>query len=285
MGYEFLAVEPLAGALGAKIHGADLTDLRNEKMWVELLKAFHEFKAIAIQGQTLSPENLMQVGGMFGQPCAYPFAEGIEGFDFITDVIKGEADHKNFGGDWHIDSMYLDAPPLATLLYAIETPPYGGDTLFADTARAYDALSVGMQDLLKGLVGISSGTLKYRKGGARQAYLSNFSSMDVQNAKMGDAFEARHPIVRTHPVTGRKSLYVSPIHTIRFDGLTEDESRPIIDYICSHLITPEFSCRIGWAEGQLTIWDNRTTLHCAINDYNGQRRHMRRLTVGPEMPV
>jgi taurine dioxygenase len=109
--------------------------------------------------------------------------------------------------------------------------------------------------------------------------------MKVRNAAEGEAFEARHPIVRTHPATGRKSLYVSPIHTTCFDGLTEAESRPIIDFLVAHCLAPEFGCRVGWQPGQLTIWDNRTTLHCAINDYHGQRRHMQRLTVGPELPA
>lgn len=285
MSYEQLTLSPLAGALGVEIRGADLQDENNAAMWSELRRAFHEFKVIAIPGQDLSPADLVRVGGKFGEPCAYPFAKGMEGFEFVTDVIKAETERKNFGGDWHIDSMYLEKPPLATLLYSLETPPFGGDTLFADMAAAYDALSQGMKNLLNGLTGICSGTLKYRKGGARQSYLSNFASMDVHSNQTGDALEARHPVVRTHPVTGRRSLYVSPLHTLRFDGFTEEESRPIIEFLCAHSLAPEFSCRVRWGSGQLTIWDNRTTLHCAVNDYHGHRRHMRRLTVGPERPV
>lgn len=285
MNYETLDVRPLAGSLGAEIHGADLKDEGNATMWREVLRAFHEFQVVTFHGQDLSPGDLMRVGGHFGEPCAYPFAKGLEGYEFITDVVKAPDERKNFGSDWHVDSMYLSKPPRVTLLHSLETPACGGDTLFANTAAAYDALSAGMKRLLSDLEGVASGTLKRRKGGAREAYLGQFANMAVQNAALGAEFEARHPVVRTHPVTRRKALYVSPIHTVRFEGLTEEESKPIIDFLCNHCLQPEFSCRVRWAPNQLTVWDNRNTLHCAVNDYHGHRRHMRRLTVGAEQPA
>jgi taurine dioxygenase len=283
--YELLDVRPLAGALGAEIGPVNLKDRTDPALWREVLRAFHEFHVITIHGQELSPSDLMRIGARFGEPCAYPFAKGLDGYEFITDVIKAPDERRTFGEDWHIDSMYLQKPPLATLLLSLQTPPYGGDTLFANTAAAYDALSPAMQRMADGLVGVASGTLKARKGGAREAYLNQFGNMSVHNARMAEELEARHPLVRTHPVTGRKSLYVSPIHTLRFDGFTEEESRPLIDFLCGHCLRPEFTARVRWQPNQLTVWDNRTTLHCAINDYHGHRRHMRRLTVGAEQPV
>lgn len=285
MTYETLDVRPLAGSLGAEIHGADLRDEGNATMWREVLRAFHEHQVVTFHHQALSPDDLMRVGRHFGEPCAYPFAKGLPGYEFIIDVIKEPDERKNFGSDWHIDSMYLPKPPRATLLQSLETPVYGGDTLFANTAAAYDVLSPGMKRLLNDLVGVASGTLKHRKGGARRAYLRQFASMSVHNADLGDELEARHPVVRTHPVTRRKALYVSPIHTAHFDGLSEEESKPIIDFLCNHCLQPEFTCRVRWAPNQLTVWDNRNTLHCAVNDYHGHRRHMRRLTVGAEQPA
>lgn len=285
MTYHTMDVRPIAGSLGAEIYGANLRDRDDSPMWQELRQAFLEYRVIAVRGQDLSAEDLMRVGGKFGEPCYYPFAKGLEGYPYITDVIKLPEDTDVFGGDWHTDTMYLEKPPRATLLYALQTPKVGGDTLYVNTTAAYDALSQGMKKLIGGLVGVASGGLKHKKGGARAVHLSKVSGIKQQNVDKADAFEAKHPIVRTHPETGLKSLYVTSLHTLRFDGFTEEESRPLIDWLNDHCIQPQFSCRVRWEPGQLTIWDNRTTLHNAINDYPGERRHMRRLTVGPEVPV
>ena len=285
MRYRTMDVRPIAGALGAEIYGANLKDRDDSVMWQELRQVFLEYHVIAIRGQDMSPEDMMRVGGKFGEPCYYPFAKGMEGFPFITQVIKEPEDTDVFGSDWHTDTMYLDKPPRATLLYAVQTPPKGGDTLYVNTAAAYDALSDGMKKLVDPLIGVASGGLKNKKGGGRAVHLSKIASIAKQNVDQADGYEAHHPIVRTHPDTGRKSLYVSSLHTIRFDGFTEEESKPLIDFLNDHCIEPQFSCRVRWEPGQLTIWDNRCTMHNAVNDYHGYRRHMRRLIVGPEVPA
>ena len=285
MTYQTMDVRPIAGSLGAEIYGANLKDRDDSAMWQELRRAFLEFHVIAIRGQQMSLDDMMRVGGQFGEPCPYPFAKGMDGYPFITEVIKEKHEKENFGEGWHTDTMYLERPPRATLLYAIETPAKGGDTLYANTADAYDRLSDGMKKMLDSLVGVASGGLKHRRPGARAAHLSGSGSMQLQNLDTSEAFESRHPVVRTHPDTGRKSLYVSALHTTRFDGFTEEESKPIITYLNDHCTRPELTCRVRWEPGQLTIWDNRTCLHNAINDYDGYRRQMRRLTVGPEVPV
>jgi taurine dioxygenase len=285
MKYETMEVRPLAGALGAEIHGANLKDRDDSPMWQELRQAFLQYHVIAVRGQDLSPEDMMRVGGKFGEPCEYPFAKGMEGFPFITQVIKERDEKKNFGNDWHTDTMYTPKPPRATLLYSLETPPHGGDTLYVNTAAAYAALSEGMKNLLDGLVGVASGGLKRRPQGARVEQVNRNRGIKLVNTESANDWEASHPIVRTHPETGEKSLYVSSLHTIRFEGMTEEESKPMIDWLNNHCVQPEFSCRVSWEPGQLTLWDNRCTMHYAINDYHGQRRHMRRLIVGPEKPV
>ena len=284
MTYKTMEVRPIAGALGAEIDGVNLKDRDDSLMWGELRRAFLEYHVIAVRGQDLSPADLMRVGGKFGEPCYYPFAKGMEGYPYITEVIKEQHEKENFGNDWHTDTMYLDKPPRATLLYALETPAKGGDTLYVNTAAAYDALSDGMKKMIGGLIGVNSGGLKHKRGGPRAAHHSRIQTMAVRNADQADGYESKHPIVRTHPETGRKALYVSSLHTIRFDGMTEEESKPIIDWLDHHCIEAEFSCRVRWEPGQLTLWDNRCTLHNAINDYHGYRRQMRRLTVGPELP-
>jgi len=285
MTYQTMDVRPLAGAIGAEISGANLKDRDDSPMWQELRQVFLEYHVMAMRGQQLSLEDMMRVGGRFGEPCYYPFAKGMDGYPFITQVIKEPEDKDVFGSDWHTDTMYLEKPPRATLLYALQTPPTGGDTLFVNTSAAYDALSDGMKKMIAGLKGVANGGLKHRKAGSRAAHFAGVSSIQGLNVDKADAYEATHPIVRTHPDTGRKSLYVSSLHTLRFDGFTEEESRPLINYLNNHSIQPQFSCRVRWEPGQLTVWDNRTTLHNAINDYQGERRHMRRLTVGAEVPV
>ena len=274
-----MIIEPLAGALGAEIRGVDLKD---DGTWEAIHDAFLKYSVLAIRDQQLEPEDLMHIGARFGEPCYYPFVTGIEGFPFIFEVVKEEKETVNFGGNWHSDTTYLPQPPLATLLYALETPARGGDTLFTSTHAAYDALSEGMRAMVDQLVGVNSASLKVT-GGRRKMH-STIGGMKVQDIEHADGYEAEHPVARTHPDTGRKALYLSRSHTIRFRDMSEEESRPLIDFLQAHQIRPEFTCRVRWSPGTLTVWDNRCTQHSAVNDYHGQRRRMRRLTVGAQTP-
>jgi taurine dioxygenase len=274
-------IQPLAGALGAEIRGVSLKTL-DEAGWRQLHQAFLDHAVLAIRDQALEADDLMRVGSRFGEPCFYPFVTGIEGYPYIFEVVKEEQETTNFGGNWHSDTTYLAKPPAATLLYAVETPTHGGDTLYASTRAAYEALSEGLRDMLDGLVGVNSAGLKY--GGGRSQMHSNIGGMKVHDTDRAEEYEAEHPVVRTHPETRRKALYVSRSHTIRFRDMSEAESRPLIEFLQEHQTRPEFTCRVRWSPGTLTVWDNRCTQHNAVNDYHGQRRRMRRLTVGPELP-
>jgi taurine dioxygenase len=277
-----MIIEPLAGALGAEIRGVALATLQDEAAWQAIHRAFLRYSVIVFRDQALEPAELMRVGARFGEPCFYPFVTGLEDYPYIFEVVKEEHETINFGGNWHSDTTYLQQPPLATLLYALETPAHGGDTLFASTYAAYDALSEGMRRLLDRLVGVNSASLKVT-GGRRKMH-STIGGMKVHDTESADQHEAEHPAVRTHPDTGRKGLYVSRSHTIRFKDMSEEEGRPLIDFLQAHQTRPEFTCRVRWSPGTLTIWDNRCTQHCAVNDYHGQRRRMRRLTVGAQTP-
>jgi taurine dioxygenase len=274
-----MIIEPLAGALGAEVRGVDL---RKWQDWKAVQDAFLEHSVLVFRGQEIEPADLMRIGARFGEPCHYPFVTGLDGFPFIFEVVKEEEEKVNFGGNWHSDTAYLAQPPRATLLYALEVPATGGDTLFSNTAAAYDALSEGMRAMVDKLVGVNSAGLKVT-GGRRKMH-STIGSMKVHDTENADGYEAEHPAVRTHPGTGRRALYLSRSHTIRFRDMSEEESRPLIDFLQAHQVRPEFTCRVRWAPGTLTVWDNRCTQHCAINDYHGQRRRMRRLTVGAETP-
>jgi taurine dioxygenase len=277
-----MLISPLAGALGAEVHGVDLKALQEKNTWDDIHRAFLRYSVLAIREQKLEPADLMTIGARFGEPCHYPFVTGMDGYPFIFEVVKEPAETRNFGGAWHSDTAYLKQPPLATLLYAVQTPSHGGDTLFASTAAAYDALSEGMKKTVDGLTGVNSAELKY--AGGRTSQHAKIKGMKVHDTESADQYIAEHPVARTHPDTGRKALYASRSHTTHFKGMTEEESKPILDYLVMHQIRPEFTCRVRWAPGTLTIWDNRCTQHNAVNDYHGQRRHMRRLTVGAQTP-
>ncbi len=283
MMYETIEVRPLAGAMGAEIGGVDLKREQGNQVWSEIHRAFLEHLVIVFRDQDLSLDDMMAVGRRFGEPSDYPFVKGIDGYPQIFEIVKEAHEAKNFGGAWHSDSTYLKRPPLATLLYAKETPPYGGDTLFANQYLAYESLSEGMRELLSGVVGVNNAALK--SGGGRVNRQADIGGMKLQGLADAESHEAPHPVVRTHPATGRKALYLNRSHTIRFADMTEAESAPLIDFLTIHAVRPEFTCRVRWAPGTLTVWDNRCAQHFAINDYTGHRRVMRRLTVGPEVPM
>lgn len=277
-----MQITPLAGALGAQIEGVALLSL-DDSLWREIHKAFLKYAVLVFRDQRLEPADLMRIGERFGAPCHYPFVTGMDGFPYIFEVVKEPGETRNFGGAWHSDTTYLKQPPLATLLYAVETPSHGGDTLYASTAAAYEALSEGLRRTLCGLVGVNSAELK--AGGGRVQLHAKNKGMKIQDSETAADYVAEHPAVRTHPETGRKALYVSRSHTTHFKGMTEEESAPLIAFLMEHQTRPEFTCRVRWTPGTLTVWDNRCTLHNAVNDYHGQRRRMRRLTVGAQTPV
>jgi taurine dioxygenase len=277
-----ITVTPIAGALGAEVRGVDLRTMDNHA-WAQVHQAFLVHKVIAIRDQDLGPQDMMDVGARFGEPNHYPFVKGLDGFPFLFDVIKEPSEKRNFGGGWHSDTTYMKTPPMATLLYALETPSKGGDTLYCDMVSAYESLTERMKEMLGTLNGVFSGGLK--NGGGRQARHSKTVGMKIINTETADSYEAVHPIVRTIEETGQKAIYCSRTHTTNFEGMTEEESRPLIDWLVAHSTRHEFTCRVHWEPGTLTVWDNRRVMHNAINDYHGLRRHMRRLTSGPTIPV
>jgi taurine dioxygenase len=281
--YETIAVRPLAGTLGAEIAGLDFRRGLSNQAWSEIHRAFLEHQVLVFRDQELGPDDIMMVGRRFGEPTDYPFVKGIEGYPQIFEVVKEASDaHRSFGNAWHSDTTYLARPPLATLLYAKETPRQGGDTLFANQYLAYETLSAGMQAMLEGLQGVNSASLK--RDGGRSHRHDAIGGMKVHDTADAARYEATHPVVRTHPETGRKALYLSRTHTIRFAEMTEAESDPLIGFLAAHATRPDFTCRVSWAPGTLTIWDNRCVQHYAIDDYTGQRRQMQRLTVGAQSP-
>jgi taurine dioxygenase len=178
---------------------------------------------------------------------------------------------------WHSDTAYLERPPMASMLLARELPPYGGDTLFANMYLAYETLSDGMRRLLDGLTAVNSS----QKADASK---TREDRVRADGGERAPELAAEHPVARTHPETGRKALYVNVGHSVRFGGMTEEESRPLLEYLFAHQVRPEFTCRFVWAPGSIALWDNRCTQHNPINDYHGFRRVMHRITLAGDRP-
>ena len=280
--YQTIEVKPLAGSMGAEIVGVDLSRPMSNAQKADVHQAFLDHLMIYFRDQSLAPGSQVELARQFGKPAIYPFLAGLEGVPEVNALIKEPDDVKNFGGGWHSDTTYKDCPDMGTLLYAVEVPDVGGDTMFANTAKAYDALSDKMKEMLGGLSAINNSDKLY--AGGRTAQLQKLGGMG-KAVIATEVLESVHPVIRTHPETGRKAIYVNRAHTVRFVGMTEDESTPLINWLADHCVRPEFQCRLRWSPGTVAIWDNRATQHMALNDYAGQRRHMHRVTLEGDRPV
>ncbi len=234
---------------------------------------------VFFRDQELSADQFMQFAQALGEPVEYPFIKGLPGHPRIIEVKKLEHETANFGGVWHSDTTYLEEPPMGTMLLARQLPPYGGDTLFASQCAAYEALSPTMKQLLSGLVGIST-SAKADVSRTREDRISTDAKEDAKAE-----YRAEHPVVRTHPETGRKSLFVNEAHTMGIKGMSDAESRGLLEFLFAHQVRPEFTCRFAWSVGALAFWDNRCCLHNPVNDYHGHRRVMHRITLKGSRPV
>jgi len=273
-----LEVRRIAGAIGAEIHGVDLSRELDDDIVAAIRRVWLEHLVVFFRDQELPPDRFLALARRFGEPVEYPFVKGIDGFPEIIPVVKLPHETVNFGGIWHSDTAYLERPPMATMLIAREVPPHGGDTLFANQYLAYETLSDGMRRLLDGLVAVNS---------SAKADVTRTREDRLREAKRADAREeyvAEHPAVRTHPETGRRALYVNFAHTDRFAGMTADESAPILGFLFAHQVRPEFTCRFAWRPGSIALWDNRCAQHNPVNDYHGFRRAMHRITLAGDRP-
>jgi taurine dioxygenase len=271
-------VHPVAGALGAEISGVDLAGDLDARTVDAIRRAWLEHLVIFFRDQHLTPAQFLAFARRFGEPNEYPFVKGLPEAPEVIPVLKLEHETANFGGIWHSDTTYLEQPPMASMLIAREVPPAGGDTEFASMYRAYETLSDGMKRLLDPLVAVHSSAL---------ADASKTREDRVKDSPRGDAasrYTAEHPVVRLHPETGRKALYVDVAHTERFVDMTREESLPLLSYLYRHQVRPEFTCRFRWQPGSIAVWDNRCVQHNAINDYAGHRRLMHRITLVGDRP-
>lgn len=278
--YRHISVEPIAGSLGAEIGGVDLASDLSDEVVAEVRRAWLDHLVVFFRGQNLDGPQYVRFATRIGEIDHYPFLHGLPEQPEIIPILKLEHETVNFGGMWHSDTSYLDKPPMATMLLARELPPAGGDTMYANMYAAYEALSPRLQSVLEGLRAINSSSLADISK-TREDRLRDWAGDPAENR----TYEASHPVVRTHPETGRKALFVNIAHTTRFDGWTDEESRGLLQFLFRWQVRPEFVCRFRWQPGSMAMWDNRCTQHNPVNDYHGYRRLLHRITLKGDTPT
>lgn len=268
-----LEVRRMSGGCGAEVLGVDLANLSNSDLQT-VRDAFRDFGVVFFRDQRITPEEHIAFARRWGPIEINKFFPADGSYPEIAEVRKEADQTVNIGGGWHTDHSYDEAPALGSILVAREVPEFGGDTLFADLRAAYDALSEGLKETLESMRAVHSSRHVF---GAAGVYKDTDRADTFGNEHLvGDTV---HPVVITHPESGRKVLYVNPAFTLRFDGWSAEESRPLLEYLYRHAVRPEFTCRFRWSAGSVAFWDNRATWHYALNDYHGQRRLMHRITV------
>ncbi len=273
-------IQPVAGAIGVEVLDIDLARL-GDADFAEIRRAFHEHVVIFFRDQRLDPAAYKAFARHWGELDVHRYLKSIDGHPEILPIIREPTDREVFAAGWHMDVTYQECPVLGSMLYAVDVPEYGADTLFANQYLAYEALSPGMRNMLDGLIAMH-GTAKiydpYAKSGLDE------KQFKTERDKILSAPEVEHPVVRTHPETGRKALFVNPHYTLRFKDMTAEESKPLLDFLFAHAVRPEFTCRFRWHNGSLAFWDNRCSMHTPIDDYFGKRRVMHRITVKGDRP-
>ena len=274
-----IKIIPCSNAIGAYIEGVQLNKKLQQKTINIIYDAFLKYQVIFFRNQHLTEIEYLSFARKIGKPIMYPFVKGLQKYPEITPILKKETDLNNFGGIWHSDTSYLKKPPKGTMLYAIEVPENGGDTEFANQYLAYDHLSKDMKIFLDNKKALNiSGKEETTK---TRSDLRKHSSTQTKS----NEHEAEHPVIRTHPETKRKSLYINIAHTNCFTDMSIEESTPILNLLFKHQIKFDFIYRFKWEKGSVAIWDNRCTLHNPINDYYGKRRLMHRITFEGDTPI
>jgi taurine dioxygenase len=270
-----IEIHPLAGTIGAEIHGVDVATI-DDATFDAVNQALLDHGVIVIRDQDITPAEQIAFAKRWNGLHTHPYLAGLPEHPELIEIVKEPDEEGGFGAHWHTDQIFTPAPAMATMLYAKVVPAFGGDTLFASMPTAYEALSDGMKAMLRDVRTLS----QYNKTAKRSGKMSG-KVTDVDKPSE----PAIHPIVRVHPETGRPGLYINEMENLRhLDGMTAEESTPIINYLIRHATRPEFTCRVRWEVGSLGIWDNRQVMHMALNDYPGQRRVMHRLTINGDVP-
>jgi taurine dioxygenase len=277
-----IEILPLSGHLGAEVHGADLSQV-DDALFAQIHRAFLDHAVVVFRDQKLSHEDQISLGRRFGELDVHPIAIGMEEHPEIIRVLKPAGERASFGTSWHTDNTFFEKPSMASVLYGVTLPPFGGDTLWASMEKAYEALSPGMKKIVDDLHAVHSASRAYDPAVTGEAKYRGEAAISYRHSDIIDE-EVVHPVVRTHPETGRRGIFVNPMFTIRIDGLSQPEGDAILGFLYEHATRPEFTCRLQWKPGTVAIWDNRCTQHYAIDDYEGFERVMYRVTIQGDRP-
>ncbi|MBL6761432.1 MAG: TauD/TfdA family dioxygenase [PS1 clade bacterium] len=269
-----IEIRPVSGGVGVELGNVDIGQGLSDAEFKAIQQAFIDNGLVFLHGQSLSPEQHIEFAERFGEINVNRFFPKVDGYEKIAAVVKEKDQKVNIGGGWHTDHSYDQIPAMGSILLARETPPVGGDTLFACMYKAYESLSDGLKKTLEGMNAVHSSRHVF---GDQAEYQKSLDDR-LSNTELATQ-DAVHPVVITHPESGRKALYVNPGFTIHFEGWSAAESKPLLDYLYHHATLMEHTTRFKWAEGSIAIWDNRCTWHYALNDYHGARREMHRITV------
>jgi taurine dioxygenase len=270
-----LEIQPIAGALGAEIGGVDLAENLSDQVISEIRQALLDHCVIFFRDQNLDVDRHKAFARRFGEIFIHPNFRGTQADPEVVNVVRNPGDARIVGEKWHHDTTMVEEPPMGAVFYAIEVPEYGGDTLFANQYLAYETLSPALKALLDGL------RVKHTdiKIAGPQAAVSKSRSTPVREDADWRETINFHPAVITHPETGRKALFVNHSHCVAFEGMTEEESKPLLGYLLDHGQRPEFTCRFRYERGSVVFWDNRCVKHMAVNDAGPFRRVARRIQI------
>jgi taurine dioxygenase len=282
--YRHLRVEPWSGVCGAVISGVDLADDLSDEVVAEIRRAVLDHGVVFARGQSLSPSAQVAFSRRFGPRSPVPFVQPLAEHPEVIAVVREASERQGFtfGSIWHSDFSFLAEPPMGSILHAREVPPVGGDTLWANQYLAFETLSSGLQQTLRGLRGVHSARDAYSP--RMQGVHDQFVGMSVQTSDEANRVQL-HPAVRVHAETGREALYLNAQYTVGLDGWWPHESKLLLDFLFAHATQPAFTCRWRWTAGDVAFWDNRCVQHMVLADSQGHRRAMHRTTVAGEQPV
>lgn len=273
-----MRLEPYAGALGATVHDLDLCQPLSNQAVADLNSALLEYEVLFFRDQPMQPEHHAALANHFGPPQHHQAYDHVEGFDQITILENDEARPSKIEV-WHTDMTFRQSPPLGSILHGVVVPEKGGDTLFASMSAAYNGLSKPMQSILAGLTAIHDFSYGFKESLAEPGGAERLAQMVADNPPV------EHPVVRVHPESGKRSLYVNPLFTVRIKGMTTSESDALLSFLYQHMVTPEFTCRFRWQTHSVAFWDNRITQHKPVNDYWPAHRKMQRITIDGDQPA
>lgn len=267
-----MQVQPYAGALGGLVQGIDLCEPLAGPGFEFLHQALLDHEVLFFRDQPMTAQNHADLANLFGQPQLHEAYPHVEGFQQIT-ILENDRDNPSKIEMWHTDMTFRPCPPLGSILHGVVIPAKGGDTLFASMSAAYEGLSDRMQSMLSGLVAVHDFSFGFRESLAEPGGRERLAEMVANNPPV------EHPVIRTHPVSGKKSIFVNSLFTVGIKGMKEKESRALLEFLFRHVTTPEFTCRFSWEPDSVAFWDNRITQHKPVNDYWPARRRMQRITI------